>query len=104
MASAGAGPEEIGSVRLARGKKSGGEDGTDRPHAATAVWQHRLTPTAIRFNRTCKARGLGQLGLGSDQRAAAQRLADVFAQGADVGTFAAGYYYFNSWLRLLRMR
>ena len=62
-------------MRLARGKKSGGEDGTDRPHAATAVWQHRLTPTAIRFNRTCKARGLGQLGLGSDQRAAAQRLA-----------------------------
>ena len=75
MASAGAGPEEIGSVGLARGKKSGGEDGTDRPHAATAVWQHRLTPTAIRFNRTCKARDLGQLGLGSDQRAAAQRLA-----------------------------
>ena len=78
MASAGAGPEEIGSVRLARGKKSGGEDGTDRPHAATAVWQHRLTPTAIRFNRTCKARGLGQLGLGSDQRAAAQRLAHAW--------------------------
>ncbi len=38
----------------------------------------------------------------SQVRAAAQCRADVFAQGADVGAFAAGYYYFDSCLRFIR--
>src|SRR3990167_1414683 len=33
-----------------------------------------------------------------------ERRADIFAQRADVGAFAAGHYYFNSWLRLTVVR